>query len=64
MAWNGELTLDEMLRDPIVRLLMQRDGVSEGEVRAVMDGADRERGGRFAGSSPRKDRRAVLPSST
>ncbi len=39
MAWNGELTLDEMLSDPIVRLLMQRDGVSEGEVRAVMSGA-------------------------
>lgn len=36
MALSGELTLDEMLRDEIVRLLMRRDGVSEGEVRAVM----------------------------
>lgn len=36
MALGGELTLDEMLKDEIVRLLMRRDGVSEGQVRAVM----------------------------
>jgi hypothetical protein len=36
MARNGELSLDEMLKADIVRLLMRRDGVTEGEVRAVM----------------------------
>lgn len=35
-ALSRELTLDEMLADPIVRLLMKRDGVSEGELRALM----------------------------
>lgn len=32
----GELSLDEMLRDPIVKLVMRRDGVKPREVRAVM----------------------------
>ena len=36
MARNGELSLDEMLKADIVRILMRRDGVTEGEVRAVM----------------------------
>ncbi len=36
MARNGELSLDELLKDEIVRLLMRRDGVTEGDVRAVM----------------------------
>ncbi len=36
MGWNSEATLDEMLADEIVRLLMRRDGVSEDEVRRVM----------------------------
>ena len=35
-ALSRELTLDEMLADPIVRLLMKRDGVSEGELRALV----------------------------
>ena len=35
-ALSRELTLDEMLADPIVRLLMKSDGVSEGELRALM----------------------------
>lgn len=30
-----ELTLDEILADPIVRLLMQRDGVREADIRAL-----------------------------
>ena len=32
---SGEATLDEMLADPIVRLLMARDGLSEGSVRSA-----------------------------
>jgi hypothetical protein len=31
-----ELTLDEMLADPIVHLLMHRDGVREDEVRSLI----------------------------
>lgn len=30
-----ELTLDEMLNDPIVQLVMQRDGVSDADIRAL-----------------------------
>jgi len=36
MAWLGELGLEEMLRDPIIRLMMRRDGVKPREVRALM----------------------------
>lgn len=33
---QGELSLDQMLADPIVQLLMSRDGVAEADVRALM----------------------------
>ena len=33
---HAELTLDEMLADEIVQLVMRRDGVSETEVRDVV----------------------------
>jgi hypothetical protein len=36
MQRNGELSLDEMLKDEIVRVLMRRDGVTARQVRAVM----------------------------
>jgi len=36
MAIIAEMTLEEMLRDPIVKLVMRRDGVKPAEVRAVM----------------------------
>ena len=42
----GEPTLDELLAEPIVRLVMQRDGVNETEMRGQSDrmmGADRIR---------------------
>ena len=32
-----EPTLDDLLAEPIVRLLMQRDGVDEAELRALVD---------------------------
>lgn len=35
----GEPSLDEMLADPIVRILMERDGVSERSVRGVFEDA-------------------------
>ena len=35
----GELTLDDMLAEPIVKLLMTRDGIDEAELRLLM--ADR-----------------------
>lgn len=31
-----ELTLEEMLADPIVRLLMQRDGVKDEDIKTLM----------------------------
>lgn len=34
---DRELTLDELLRAPIVRLLMRRDGVGAHEIRALME---------------------------
>ncbi len=36
---SGEPTLDDMLRDPIVRILMEHDGLSEGSVRCVFQDA-------------------------
>ena len=39
MASLRELTLDEMLADPIVHLMMARDGVVEAEVRALLNRA-------------------------
>ena len=36
MASLRELTLDEMLAEPIVHLMMARDGVVEAEVRALI----------------------------
>jgi hypothetical protein len=38
-----ELTLDEMLADPIVRIMMNRDRVSEEEVRDVIRDASRRK---------------------
>jgi hypothetical protein len=32
----GELSLDDMLAEPIVKLLMDRDGVDEAELRSLM----------------------------
>ena len=41
---SGESTLDDMLADPIVRILMERDGLSEDSVRcAFQDAAKRLR---------------------
>ena len=43
--WSGiEPRLDEMLRDPIVRALMLRDGITDREVRTVVADAARARG--------------------
>lgn len=33
---RAELTLAEMLADPIVRIVMRRDGVTEQEIRALL----------------------------
>ncbi len=32
-----ELTLDEILGDPIVQILMRRDGVSDGDIRRLVN---------------------------
>ena len=36
MSITAELGLEEMLRDPIVRLVMRRDGVKARDLRAAM----------------------------
>lgn len=49
-----DLTLDQMLADPIVRQLMERDGVGEAQVRGLSDHVRRRRGpGRVAVSPHR-----------
>ncbi len=36
-SWlSGEASIDELMADPIVRLVMRSDGVSEGELRALL----------------------------
>ena len=44
-----EPTVDEMLADPIVRLVMRRDGVEEQEVRRILRLAARGRARLFNG---------------
>ena len=38
-----EATLDELLAEPITRLVMQRDGISEDEIRRLMADVARSR---------------------
>ncbi|SMF76077.1 hypothetical protein SAMN06265365_13215 [Tistlia consotensis] len=45
-----EATLEEMLADPLVRLVMARDGVEEAELRGIVQRVARARAGR-----PRRD---------
>ncbi len=36
-SWlSGEASIDELMADPIVQLVMRSDGVSEGELRALL----------------------------
>lgn len=42
---HKELTLDELLADPIVQLVMQRDGVTAADVREVIERARRAQRG-------------------
>lgn len=37
----GEPTLDELLADPIIQLVMKRDGVAEDEMRGQLDRVQR-----------------------
>ncbi len=34
---NGDMTLEELLNEPIIRKLMQRDGVSDGDILRLAD---------------------------
>jgi hypothetical protein len=49
METETELSLDEMLADPIVRVMMRRDGVEEAHVRALV----RRVAGRLRQGEPR-----------
>lgn len=53
-AGGREPPLDDMLADPIVRAMMACDGVSEREVRAVIEGA-----GNFGSGSPQPRREGL-----
>ena len=56
-----DLTLDQMLADPIVRQLMDRDGVSEAQVRGLSAHVRRRRGPTRGQAAP--DRIAPEPRS-
>ena len=47
-----DLTLDEMLADPMVRQLMDRDGVAEAQVRSLSDHVRRRRGPQLGPRAP------------
>lgn len=50
---NREPSVDEMLSDPLIQLMMERDGLSDGEVRTLMaDTKRRLEAETFAGSKP------------
>lgn len=40
MMTNEEPTLDELLREPIIRLVMVREGIDISEARAMMEQAN------------------------
>ncbi len=46
---RGEVTLEEMLDDPIVRLMMESDGLDKTEVRSVVLAATARLKGRSKG---------------
>ncbi|MFN6980989.1 MAG: hypothetical protein ACK4NU_03595 [Brevundimonas sp.] len=48
-----DLTLDEILADPMVRQLMHRDGVAEAQIRGLADHVRRRPGPRFGPDAPR-----------
>ena len=48
-----DLTLDEILADPMVRQLMHRDGVAEAQVRGLADHVRRRPGPRLGPDAPR-----------
>ncbi len=52
---HGELTLEQMLSDVIVQLVMRRDGVTESEVRELMASVARHR------AATSEDGQYVLP---
>jgi len=52
---HGELTLEQMLSDVIVQLVMRRDGVTEAEVRELMASMEHHRAARA------DDRQFALP---
>lgn len=56
-----ELTLEQMLADPIVRLVMRRDGVEEAELRALASRVRRRLG---APNEPQTTEPAANGSST
>ena len=50
---NREPSVDEILSDPVIRLVMERDGLSDAAVRALIaDARRRLAADGFAGSKP------------
>jgi hypothetical protein len=61
MLWfEGEPTLDDLLSDPVVLALMQRDGIGPDEVRELL--SEIERSQSRGKSAPREDLPPPLPS--
>jgi hypothetical protein len=59
MAFRTEISLEELLAEPMVRLLMKKDGVSVGEARALYAGVQP----RFrVGAEQERSRTAASPS--
>jgi hypothetical protein len=54
---NCEPALDQILAEPIVQMMMRRDGIDEGNIRELMRKATCAR----PGGSPRLDFRVVTP---
>ncbi|MET2825459.1 hypothetical protein [Mesorhizobium shangrilense] len=51
---QDELTLEEMLSDPIVLLLMRSDGLNPDDVRAALEMAEKTQRSRMAGIRDRR----------
>lgn len=57
-------TIDTMLKDSLIRLVMQSDGVDERELRAVLEKARRAVAARRGGRPPRGSPTPITPRRT
>lgn len=68
---RDDMTMSEVLRDPLIRLMLRADGISLGEFAAILEAAARRRNAHFANTenesrsgskTPLAEKRELVPS--